>query len=104
MGKINNIRERAKKNNALFEREEYLLEVEFEGATPTRDEIREAIIRKIGLEADLTIVKRVIPEVGAKRVKVLVLNYHNADAMKRLEPYHILKRNKLIKEGEGNAS
>lgn len=101
---INNIRERFRRNNSLFEREEFLLEVEFEGPTPTRDEIRESIIRKIGLEADLTVIKRVIPEVGAKRVKVLVMNYHNAEAMKRLEPYHILKRNKLLPEGESNAS
>ncbi len=86
--------------NPLLHRREVLVEISFKGATPSRDKIREAIVAKLGSNPKLTVVKKIKQEAGMHRVVVLAYVYNSEEAIKRLEPLYVLKRNGLI-EGEG---
>ncbi len=88
-----------KKENLPLERKELLLEVSFSGATPKREELKAAVVAKLGSQPELTVIKKAEQLTGKKTVRVTVFAYTNPDTLKRVEPEYVLKREGLIKEG-----
>ncbi len=91
-------------SNPLLHRREVLMEIRFEGATPSREKVREAVIAKLGSNPKLTVVKKIQQDTGMHRVIVVAYVYNNEEAIRRIEPLYVLKRNGLIKEEGSNAS
>ena len=68
----------------LLSRKEVTITVEYEGATPTKDAVKELLV-KGGSKADLTIVKDVIVGFKTNVATCTAYEYTNADDLKRIE-------------------
>lgn len=84
-----------KRENALVGRTEYGIVVEFDGKTPSKSEIRDAIIQGVGCNPDTTILKRTRSSFGARKVVARVNVYKQKEDMMRIEPDYALIRNKF---------
>jgi ribosomal protein S24E len=80
------------KDNKLLDRKEINAVVHFEGATPARKEIREAVSTKVGLNPDLTVLSSIVNEFGAKQVRVLAHSYNDMKKLMETEPEYLRKR------------
>jgi ribosomal protein S24E len=87
-----------KKDNIFFEREEYKATVVFEKATPSREEIKNNLITKIGKPPELLIIKKMKQHACEKKIYVEFYVYKDVLTMKKIEPLYVLKRNKIIAE------
>ena len=74
-----------RKNSPLLNREEILLGMEFEGATPKKEELRKKFIEFLKVKEDCLIIKKVQQESGRTRVKVKVYIYKSGEDLKRIE-------------------
>ena len=88
------------KDNSPLGRKEYTIELTFKGATPKRDEIKTAIVSKLGKDPSLIIIKKADQLTGRNKVRVSVYFYHEKNTLMRIEPQYILKREGLIEEKE----
>ena len=84
------------KENKLLNRKEIEAYVHFDGATPSRKEIKESISGKIGANPDLVVLCSVVNEFGVKRVRVSVHAYENEETLKKTEAEYMLKREGLV--------
>lgn len=95
--------------NKLLERKEVSAVVRFDGATPNRKDIREAVATKIGLNPDMTILNSVASEFGAKEIRITAHGYSNLKKLIEVEPEYLRKRDGVgvekekPKEGEAPA-
>jgi small subunit ribosomal protein S24e len=88
-----------KKENPLLERTEVSAVVSFNSATPSIQQMREAVVQKLGCNPDLTVIRKVSPGFGEKRVSISVNIYKSPGKMKEVEEAHVLKKNNLLAEG-----
>jgi len=79
-------------DNKLLDRKEINASVSFDGATPNRKEIREAISTKLGLNPDFTILNSIVNEFGARKIRVLAHAYKDIKKLKEVEPEYLRKR------------
>jgi small subunit ribosomal protein S24e len=87
----------SRENNQLLNREEIIVLIDHKNEpTPKRDDIREKISAMIGKNKNLIVVEKILTEFGKQKSKAFVNVYQNEEDMKKLEPKHILKRNKII--------
>ncbi|MFA5412603.1 MAG: hypothetical protein WC350_04630 [Candidatus Micrarchaeia archaeon] len=84
-----------KRDNALMGRIEYDMVVEFDGKTPSKSEMRDAIIQGVGCNPDTTILKRTNSSFGARKVTARVNVYKKKEDMMKIEPDYALIRNKF---------
>ena len=87
-----------RRRNPLLRREEIRATVSFEGGTPTRREVREALARALGKDVGVVFVRRVLTEYGARRARVLAMAYDDRDYALQIEPEHVIRKN----EGAGS--
>ena len=80
------------KDNKLLERKEIEAEIYFDTATTRKNELKEAIGKKVGLNHDFLVLRKVTNVFGTKKVKVLAHGYENAETLKKTEPKHIRVR------------
>ncbi|HID72298.1 TPA: hypothetical protein EYP38_00015, partial [Candidatus Micrarchaeota archaeon] len=85
-------------DNPLLNRKEIEAIVSFDGATPSRKELKEAICGKAGANPDLTVLREVNNEYGIKRVTVTAHVYANKEALSKVEPEHMRKREGIGEE------
>ncbi|BFI73441.1 30S ribosomal protein S24e [Nanoarchaeota archaeon] len=86
-----------REKNELLNREEIIVDIEHKGeSTPKREELRKKISAMIGKDEKLIVIEKIISEFGKQRSKAFIHVYENEEDMKKLEPKHILKRNKII--------
>jgi small subunit ribosomal protein S24e len=86
-----------REKNTLLNREEIIVNIEHKGeATPKREELKKKIAAMIGKDEKLVIVEKILTEFGKNRSKAFIHVYENENDMRKLEPKHILKRNKII--------
>ncbi|MCL5419642.1 MAG: hypothetical protein M1354_02060 [Candidatus Marsarchaeota archaeon] len=71
------------KENKLFGRHELSIEASYEGKTPTRDEIREGICKKLGLSPDTLDIIRIDQEYGLRVSKITAYSYGSKESMDR---------------------
>ena len=84
-----------KRDNVLLGRTEYEMTIEFDGKTPARNEMRDAVIQNLGCNPDTTIFKRSDSTFGQRKVKARINVYKKKEDMMRIEPDYSLVRNKF---------
>jgi len=81
-----------RKKNPLLFREEIVLKFRFQGATPSRKEIREAVVSFFGVKQDRVVIRKISQKYGMPEAKVLVMLYDSPEKAKEIEPKHIIAR------------
>ena len=84
--------------NKLFDRKEVRAEVAFDGPTPKRAELKQAIGGKIGSNPELMVLRRVESNFGKKAVGVLVHVYATKELILKNEPRYISVREGLAEK------
>ncbi len=80
--------------NKLLKRREMLVSLEFDGPTPSREEIKNSLADKFNLKRDNIVVVRALQVYGTKKGTVLIHEYVDAEAMKIAQKHTIARPNK----------
>ena len=91
-------------DNKLLDRKEINAEITFEGATPKRAELKQAIGGKIGANPDLLVLRRVSSKFGSKSVLIAIHVYAKKESMMSIEPKHILIRDGFMQKQKKKAA
>ncbi len=86
-----------RKENKLFEREELHLIVKYDGATPARNKVKEAIKNNLGLSGFI-VIEYIKPSFGAMEAKVYAKVYPSEKKAREYEADYIIARN--VKKAE----
>lgn len=86
--------------NRLLERKEVQAEVSFDGATPKRSQLKDAVCQKIAANPELAVLRKVASSFGRKAVKVVLHAYSAKEKMMATEPVHIKVREGLMPKPE----
>ncbi|MBU0762527.1 MAG: 30S ribosomal protein S24e [Candidatus Altiarchaeota archaeon] len=81
-----------KKENPLLERTEVRFKLTYDGATPSRQNVRKKLVALLNADKKLTVVDSIDVGYGAKKAIGYAKVYANEQALKK-EPEYILKRN-----------
>jgi small subunit ribosomal protein S24e len=79
------------KENKLLQRREVKFEVRFEGATPARKDVKEALRSKLGVDANLVVIHALNQPFGIARVQGEAAVYKD-EKSKAVEHAHLLRR------------
>lgn len=90
-------------DNKLLGRKEIEAKVSFDGPTPKRNEVLEAVSKKVGMNPDFAVLRQIVNEYGIQRVAVVVHAYENKERMEKIEPEHLRSRG-MTKEAREAAS
>ena len=86
-----------KRENKLLMRTEYIFKITHNGkGTPKREEVRDAIADKLGVDKELVVVKKIRTPFGVNEALVDAVLYWDKNHLLEVEPKYILKRNKII--------
>ncbi len=80
-------------DNKLLRRRELRVALEFDGGTPSREEIKKGLADKLNLKQDNLVIVRAGQLYGSRKGSVLVHEYYDAEAM-RMAQKHVLERPK----------
>lgn len=87
-----NVDIKSKTDNKLLDRKEIDAVVTFDGATPSKNDLRQAICGKAGLNPDLVVLSEIHTGYGIQSVKVIAHAYENKESLMSVEPEHMKKR------------
>ena len=87
-----------KEESKLFPRVEVLLQIEFAGPIPLREEVRKEVSKKLGVNENLVVIDEIKGVYGERVCKVSARVYTDKKSIKELEPEYLIKRNKLFEE------
>ncbi len=76
----------SEENKTLLSRIEINAEIEFEGKTPSKEEVRKEISKLKKKNEELIIVKNIYTKFGLNKAKSLIYIYKNKKEMERIEP------------------
>ena len=88
----------SKVENKLLDRIEVNFSLEYEGKSPSREEIRKELANKLSADENLLILDKFKQNAGEKRGFGYAKIYKNRDALERIERKHIIERNFKKKE------
>ncbi len=88
--------------NKMLNRREISLVVEFEGSTPRKEEVKEEVCKKLGLNPDSTAVVKINQMYGVKKSEVLVHAFKHKEEM--VEPSYLSERKAKSKGAEAGES
>jgi len=74
-----------KKENTLLHRTEIEGKVVFEGATPTRDQLRQEVAKQINSKPDLVVSKNIISNYGGGNATFTAFAYESTEYLQRIE-------------------
>lgn len=86
--------------NRLLERREIEAEINFDGATPKRVQLKEAVCQKIGANPELVVLRKVSSAFGKRAVRVVVHAYSTKEKLMATEPVYIKVREGLMPKPE----
>ncbi len=78
--------------NKLLDRKEVEAEVSYTGATPGRDDLRQAICGKIGANPELVVLREIRTGHGRQSALVVAHAYSSKESLEKVEPEHMRKR------------
>ena len=81
-----------KKEMPLLSRTRMQFSLEFDKATPKREDIRKEVAKKAGADETLTIIRHIYTRFGKRNAKVIANVYSNEEAMKRIEEKSMIKK------------
>ena len=88
------------KENPLLDRKEIKATITGFEKTPTREEVRNQLIAKLGTDSKKLLLDEIKQEYGKKQAIAFVKIYKNEEALQKYESKHKIKRNNLTKEEE----
>ncbi len=83
------------KNNALLNRREMDLRVNFEGATPSRNTVKAKLAAELTVPVGLVVVQNMKNDFGKQELNTYVKIYEDEARMKQVEEAYVLERNKI---------
>ena len=86
--------------NKLLDRREIKAEIFFDGATPKRAELKQAVGGKLGINPDLMALRSLESAYGKRAVKVVIHAYPSKEKLMATEPNHIKIREGLMQKEE----
>ncbi len=88
--------------NKLLKRREIYCTVSYEGATPSRKALKNAIVHKLALDPNTVVIVKIDQAYGSKASKVVVHAYADKDSVKLARNYLIERESgkKKAKEGQ----
>jgi len=86
------------RKNPLLNRRELDILVIYESGTPKRDEVREELSKKYGVEKERIIIEKMESLFGANKAKAHIHIYDSIEHAKMYERKHILRRHGLLEE------
>ncbi len=86
-----------RRENPLLAREEVLLKIRAQ-QTPSRKEVRELVVAKLGASPESVIVKKIWGLSGSREFNAEVFIYKDLEVMRTIEPEYVLKRNEVIED------
>lgn len=86
------------KQNPLLNRRELKCEIAYDGATPSREEVKAAIVKALGSNPDTTVVMEIRQNFGARLSHAVIHIYDSKEVMKI--PSYILKRSEKKEKKE----
>ncbi|MFH0867766.1 MAG: hypothetical protein V1831_00470 [Candidatus Woesearchaeota archaeon] len=94
-----------KKEDPLLSRTKVEVEIIFESATPSREEIKSRLGKDLGKNEKLIVVKGIYTDYGLKKAKNIAYVYENEDALNKIETGKkgSGKKKKGVKEEDGEA-
>ena len=98
--KINILKE---ENKPLLSRTEINSEIEFEGKTPSKEEVKKEIAKIKKKDESLVAVKNIHVKFGTRKAKSFIYIYENKKDMDRIEPRIKVKGEKVAKEKKEKA-
>lgn len=90
-----------RRENPLLQREEIVAKVRFEGGTPPRRGIREALAKELDKPIGNVFIRRIETEYGKEEAEVIAMVYNKRAFALLIEPDHIIRRDE---GGEGVSS
>ena len=84
--------------NKLLDRKEIEAEVSFDGPTPKRADLKQAVGVKLGANPELMVIRKSTSSFGKKMVKVLVHTYKTKETLMATEPVYIKVREGLTEK------
>ena len=87
------------KENSLFSRKDITFVLRHGGATtPSRVELRQQLATELGAKTENVVIDHMHTETGIATTHGTARVYQSADAARKLERVHLLKRNNLFQE------
>jgi len=86
------------KENKLLNRKEIKATITGFEKTPTREEVRNQLIAKLGSDEKKLLLDEIKQEYGKKQAIAFVKIYKNEEELQKYEPKYKIKRNNLLKE------
>ena len=87
--------------NPLLKRKEIHAKIRYDGATPSRNAVREKIAGLFNAELDRVIIEHIKPEFGKTEAYCYAKIYDTAEDLNSIEERHIIQRNFGKSEDEG---
>ncbi|HIE23336.1 MAG TPA: 30S ribosomal protein S24e [Candidatus Korarchaeota archaeon] len=89
-----------RRKNPLLFREEITFKFRFDGPTPSRKEVWEAVTSFLGVNRGRVVVRKISQDYGMTEAKVLVMVYDSPKKLKEIESEHIIARHEKWKKEE----
>lgn len=90
--------------NNLLSRQELIMSINYEGALPSREEIKNKIAAILNKNKDLIIIQKIFSKFGIEEAKCFAKIYFTKEKLNEIEPKHMILRNENIKENENTSS
>ncbi len=84
----------------LLSRERVTAYAHFTGATPSRQELKESLAKKVKAKEDHIIVRHIYQCFGNNKAKIIAHVYADEKIMKAFEPVTLLKKHGLVEQKE----
>ena len=90
--------------NKSLDREEYEINIKFDGATPKRMQVRDKVSALVNSKPNLTIVKKIFTRAGSRQAFAKVYVYKTQETLTKVEPKYLIERNakKEVSKGKDN--
>ena len=98
-----NLKITEQKENLLLGRKEVHAQLDYDTATPAKEELRQQLSKSMKVDAELLIIKHIYPSVGNKSAAVLIYQYHDKQQMQRIEGVKKATKPKAEKQAKEKA-
>jgi small subunit ribosomal protein S24e len=89
--------------NPMLHRTDVRFEVRHEDATPSRLSVRDSLAAMLNKDAEETVVHELDTKFGMRRTIGYAKVYDSAEQAQDVEQDHMLERNKIVADGEGDS-
>jgi small subunit ribosomal protein S24e len=92
----------AEDENPMLHRTDVRFEMVHEDATPSRLSVRDSLAAKLNKDAEEVVVRRLDTKFGMRKTVGYAKVYDDPEHAQDVEQDHMLERNKIVADGEGN--